>query len=223
MRLASCLIGVRRHHDFLMIRRFILPLLALAIAVGCQVDRSALRRDSTSQTVAVAQTPATQALGSSVDDDGCDAEPRTAHSDPQLLITEYLDRGGRGDFLASSTWRDGAVECPGHTPGFDSGTLVTGWRISRLREVSDSVTFQIAFDRHSEIRQDSAGMYLVPAAGVELDTVIAVRKPYGWRVGGFEFQPHVLPMGVKGKLQLREGDRHVLDSLITLSTSRPGA
>lgn len=207
----------------LMIRRFILPLLLLATAVGCQADRPALRRDSTSPRVATAQAPVTQAAGQSTDDDGCDADPKATHADPHLLVNEYLDRGGRGEFLALSAWHDGAVECPGHTPGFDSGTLVTGWRLLKLREAADSVSFQIAFDRHSDITQDGAGMYLVPAAGVELDTITAVRKPYGWRVGGFEFQPHVLPAGAKAKLQLREGDRRLIDSLITLSTSRPGA
>jgi hypothetical protein len=173
-----------------MIRRFILPLILLATAIGCQAERPAPRRDSTSPKVAAAQAPATQPAGPSIDDDGWDANPKVAHSDPLLLVNEYLERGGRGEFLASSAWHDGAVECPGHTPGFDSGTLVTDWRFSKLREVADSVSFQVAFDRHSEIAQDSAGMYLVPAAGVELDTITAVRKPYGWRVSGFEFPPH---------------------------------
>lgn len=206
-----------------MIRHFCFPLLLLATSVGCQADRPALRRDSTGPRVATAQAPATQAVEPSTDDDGCDADPKVAHSDPQLLVNEYLERDGRGEFLASSTWHDGAVECPGHTPGFDSGTLVTGWRLSRVREVADTVSFQIAFDRHSEITQDTAGMYLVPAAGVELDTITAVRKPYGWRVGGFEFQPHVLPTGAKARLQLREGDRRLIDSLIALPRTRPGA
>lgn len=206
-----------------MIPRFILLPPFLSIVVGCRVDGPALRRDSTGPRVAAVLAPATQPVGPSTDDDGCAAEPTATHSDPHLLIKEYLDRGGRGEFLASSAWHDGAMECPGHSPGFDGGTLVTGWRLSLLREVADSVSFQIAFDRHSEITQDSAGMYLVPAIGVELDTIIAVRKPYGWRVGGFEFQPHVLPAGAKARLQLREGGRRLIDSLLALSASRPGA
>jgi len=157
-----------------------------------------------------------------MDDDGCGADPKVEHPDPQVLVSEYLDRGGRGDFLASNAWHDGAVECPGHTPGFDSGTLVTGWRLSTLREGADSVSFQVAFDRHSEIAQDSVGMYLLPAAGVELDTITVVRKPYGWRVGGCELQPHVLPTGAKSRLRLREGDQRLIDSLIARSTARPG-
>src|SRR4051812_41545686 len=117
-----------------MIQRFILPLILLATAIGCQAERPAPRRDSTGPKVATAQAPATQPPGMSMDDDGCDANPKAAHSDPQLLVYEYLERGGRGEFLASSAWHDGAVECPGHAPGFDSGTLVTGWRLSKLRE-----------------------------------------------------------------------------------------
>lgn len=207
----------------LMRRTLILSLLLGATAVGCQPDRSGVRPDSTRGGLSTAQAPATQSIALSVDDGGCEANPDAAHPNPQRLISEYLDRGGRGEFLASSAWHDGAVECPGHTPGFDSATLVTGWRLSTLRETADSVLFQVAFDRHSDLTQDSTGMYLVPAAGVELDTIIAVRKPFGWRVGGFEFQPHVLPMAAKARLQLREGDQRLIDSLITLSASRPGA
>jgi hypothetical protein len=203
-------------------RRFIASPLLGASAIGCQVDRSAPRPDSAGPRIATARVPATQAVEQSTDDDGCGADKKAAHSDPQLLVKEYLDRGGRGEFLESSVWHDGAVECPGHTPGFDSGTLVTGWQLSKLRETADSVSFQVVFDRHSEITQDSASMYLVPAAGAERDTIIAVRKPYGWRLGGFEFQPHVLPSAAKARLELRESDRRLLDSLITLSPSRSG-
>lgn len=215
-------LSVRRHHALLMIRRFVSSLLLGASAIGCEVDRPAARPDSAGPGVATAEVPAPQTVAPSADDDGCGADPKAVHSDPQLLVNEYLDRGGRGEFLGSSVWHDGAVECPGHTPGFDTGTLVTGWHLSKLRETADSVSFQVAFDRHSEITQDSAGMYLVPAAGVERDTIIAVRKAYGWRLGGFEFQPHVLPSGAKAQLRLRESDRRLIDSLITLSPSRPG-
>ena len=206
-----------------MMRRLLVPVLVLASATSCRTDRPAVRGDSRNPSVSTAQNTAAPANAPSADDDGCNADSTAEHSNPQLLVREYLDRGGRGELLSSSPWHDGAVECPGHTPGFDSGTLVTGWSLSTLRETADSVAFQVAFDRHSEITQDSVGMYLVPAAGVELDTIVAVRKPYGWRLGGFEFQPHVLPTGAKAHLQLRETDRRLIDSLVSVSTSRPGA
>jgi hypothetical protein len=156
-----------------------------------------------------------------LDDDGCGAVTSASHPDPRSLLTEYLEHNGRGEFMATSAWHDGAVECPGHTPGWDGATLVTGWSTKPLDGGRDTARFLVSYVRFGRITQDSIGPYIAVDPATETDTLLFVRKSYGWRLGGFETDPHVLASGARPRLTLRPGDARLLDSLAALPVVGP--
>jgi hypothetical protein len=60
--------------------------------------------------------------------------------------------------------------------------------------------------------QDSAGPYVVAERGTEVDTLVAVRTSYGWRVGGDEIGPHVHADAIRRRVPNLRGGA-LLDSL----------
>src|SRR5690349_4426308 len=54
----------------------------------------------------------------------CMFEKKAAHPDGSALITEFLARDSRGDFLKTDDWFNGATDCSGHEPGPDSYLLI---------------------------------------------------------------------------------------------------
>jgi hypothetical protein len=192
----------------------------LAIAVMCLSACSSNERDrpaDTSRIVPPSSAATSPGLWGEAD---CGVDTTRAHLDPVALINEFLARDTTGAFAKSDTWFETAVECPIRVPGFDSATLVEGYAITPARSNADTATFEVRYQRYGVIGQDSVGQVLEHQPGVELDTLTAVRTPYGWRIGGFVHQPHVSPAGALANLRLRGSDLRTLDSL--RSRSRPG-
>jgi len=202
----------------------ILGLLILACFLVACGERTATRPAARSAPASAARpVPSdTAAVATSIpaDDDGCAADTTQAHAAPRALMDEYLERDGWGEFTEASDWYAQAVECPGHTPGWDESVLVTTWTVQPLREGADTATYVVTFQRVGRLTQDSAGLFIASEPGVEADTVPVVRTPYGWRVGGFARPPHVLPIGARARFRLRAHDRALLDSLST-ADARP--
>jgi hypothetical protein len=159
------------------------------------------------------------------DADGCMADTSHAHPTPRALLDEFLERDGRGDFMRTDPWNATAVECPGHTPGWDESTVVTNWKVTALLEHPDTARYVVVFTRFGRATQDSVGLYLVPEPSAETDTVTMVHMPYGWRIDSYQYNPHVLPAGLRGQRSWRAKDAHLLDSLINSGSRslRPGA
>lgn len=130
----------------------------------------------------------------------CGADTTWAHPEPRALVDEYLERGGDGSFLQSDPWHDGAVACPAHAPGADEATIVAGWTVAPLAQSADTARFALRFARLGRLTQDSAGAVAVAGAGEEVDTVVVVRTPAGWRIGDPEPAPHLLPEAVRRRL-----------------------
>jgi hypothetical protein len=159
------------------------------------------------------------------DDDGCMADTSHVHAAPRALLDEFLERDGRGDFMRTDPWNATAVECPGHTPGWDESTVVTDWKVTSVLEQPDTARYVVVFTRFGRATQDSVGLYLVPEPSTEADTVTMVHKSYGWRIASDQYNPHVLPAGLRGQRSWRAKDQHLLDSLVGSGSRslRPGA
>jgi hypothetical protein len=124
--------------------------------------------------------------------------------------------------MQANSWSLSAVECPGHTPGWDESTLVTDWSVSPLAEGRDTAQYVVSFKTYGSVTQDAVGPYLVYEPADERDTMVVVRKSYGWRIGGFEFESHQLPLALRGRgYHWRGRDRAILDSLIASGARRP--
>jgi hypothetical protein len=187
-----------------------LPLPALvALLVACSDSRVPARNTPDSVVTESAALPL------AVDDDGCEADSAHVHPAPTALLTEYLERGGRGELLSTSPWHASAVECPGHTPGWDEATVVAGWQVTPLEQGTDTARYVVEFRRLARLTQDSVGPFIVAEPGLEHDTVIVVRKPYGWRIGGYEFDPHIRSAAARAQLRDSTRGAALLDSLAT--------
>ena len=111
-------------------------------------------------------------------DEGCAFDTTVAHPDPDRLVTEYLARDAAGQFLQTDAWFAGATECPGHEPGPDSYVVISEYRSAPLHRGSDSVAYAVTSTVVGMM--GPAGLRSDPRTVV--DTVAAVRTPFGWRI-----------------------------------------
>lgn len=189
------------------------PRVALLVTLGLAACERDPARGRERATVAGAASDTVPAPGR-WSEDGCGIDTTFAHPDAAFLMRDYALKDAAGEFTASGRWLDGAVECPRRLPGFDEATLVARFRVTPIRAVRDTVLFVARYERHGRITPDDAGLRLVAAPGIEIETLTVVRTPYGWRIGGTVHQPHLDPAGARATLQLRPADRAVVDSLL---------
>lgn len=149
----------------------------------------------------------------SADTDGCGFVAAVGHTNPDRLLADYLQHDGEGEFTRSDGWRDSAMACPAHAPGWDGFTLIASYRTDSLPGTADSVRFLVTYQRIGLLEQDTLGFYLKPDSAVELDTLVMVRTAYGWRVGDTDQEPHLLPAGALRISTLRPGDVERLHQL----------
>lgn len=163
--------------------RLFLALAALAIA-GCRSPESR-PTDTSSARVAAAAAPRPWYLDPA---EGCDFDTTAAHPDADALLREYVARDAAGQFLQTDAWFAGAVECPGHEPGPDAFTVIDGYTVAPLARGADTV--RVAVTSTVAGVMDAAGFRAEP--GVVVDTVAAIRTPYGWRIGSPALRQRVL-------------------------------
>ena len=151
----------------------------------------------------------------------------TSHvfSAPLSVVEAYLEHGGADGYTGSDSISDAQVECPAGTPGWDAWTIVTNWKVIPVAQTPDRVQYVVEFDRYGLVDMDTAGTHLVRDSAIERDTIVVVRKPYGWRIHSPEFNPHVLPDAARKRRVWSTGDQQTLDSLVAhgARASRPGA
>ena len=120
-------------------------------------------------------------------DETCDFVRIAAHNDPTRLIDEFVARDARGEFTESSEWFNGAVDCPGHEPGPDQAVIVASHAVRVLSRGRDSVLAEVTWRRLGYV----TGGVERAAPGVYLDTLRAIRTPFGWRIESPALNPHV--------------------------------
>jgi hypothetical protein len=94
-------------------------------------------------------------------DSTCGLSSSADHANPAELVAEYLRRDGAGEFLRRSEWLAGALMCPGHVPGWDESTLISGHEVKALTVDDTSAAFEVRYARLGLLSQDSAGIYLI--------------------------------------------------------------
>ena len=146
----------------------------LLAAAGCAAERR-----STSP------GPADSAAAAASDTAGCELAAAPAHADGEALVREFVRRDAAGEFTAASPWFTGAVDCPGHEPAPDAATMARDPRVRVLSRAADSV--------RAEVRWERLSVGEAERPGTEVDTLTAVRTPYGWRVRSPALNPHVPP------------------------------
>ena len=120
-------------------------------------------------------------------DETCDFVRVTAHNDPTRLIEEFVARDARGEFTESSAWFNGAVDCPGHEPGPDQAAIAASHAVRILTRGRDSVLAEVTWRRVGYV----TGGVERTAPGVDIDTLRAIRTPFGWRIESPALNPHV--------------------------------
>lgn len=149
--------------------------------------------------------PPTLTAGS--DTAGCGFQPVMVHDNPDSLMAEYLRRDGEGALAQSDSWRDQAMACPAHAPGWDGFTLIAKYTSASLGASADTARYLVRYRRIGYLEQDSAAFFVRREAGEEQDTVVLVRTAYGWRVGDWDTEPHLLPAGALRLGRIRPLDR----------------
>ena len=145
---------------------------------------------------------------------GCAFVSKDLHPDPFQLVSEYLRRDAAGDFTSSSEWDASSKTCPGHEPGWDTGTLITGYNIHRLVQGPDTARYLVTYDVYSPLNQDSVGFVLRPSPRQEVDTFVVLRTTYGWRIDSPVIDPHLLPQAALARLRFSESDKRILRGLV---------
>jgi hypothetical protein len=159
--------------------RLIVAVLLLA-AGAC---RETVKQSAPESTAVLPPPPTTPVVIAADDTVGCELSRVVAHSDPDSLLQEFVRRDSSGQFTASTDWFNGAVDCPGHEPGPDAATMVSGYTITELAR-TDSVV-------QTEVRWQQAGSTMGKGAGTLAETLAVVRTPFGWRIHSPALNPKV--------------------------------
>jgi hypothetical protein len=110
-------------------------------------------------------------------DHDCTFVQVSAHPDPDSLIHEFVARDAAGQLTDTSEWFKGAVTCPGRDLPAEI-EMARNPRLTVGRHSRDSVYATVSWDRVAVLRR---GEY-VQDPGPEVDTVVAVQTPFGWRM-----------------------------------------
>jgi len=107
----------------------------------------------------------------------CDFRRVSGHPNPNVLVDEFVGRAANGTFSSAETWLPGAVDCPGHEPGYDVFDIISRYAIAHLDSGKDTTRYlltRVAFGFYS------SGFEAKPRT--LRDTVIVWQSAYGWRI-----------------------------------------
>ena len=158
------------------------------LAAGCADRHAPDARESRAPAGAVA-----------LDTVGCELAVAPAHPDGEALVREFVRRDAAGEFTAASAWFASAVDCPGHEQAPDAATMARHPRVRLIARTADSLRAEVQWERLS------VGDAQMP--GTEIDTLAAVRTPYGWRVRSPALDPHI-PVPPPPPLESARSDAH---------------
>jgi hypothetical protein len=137
----------------------------------------------------------------------CDFVTMVAHENAQDLAREFLRRDGAGEFLQSSSWFDGATDCPGHEPGPDVFTLVANYATTPIAASDSAVTIQVTYRVLGHVHGDASGFDVLDAQPrILVDTLALRHTAWGWRVRSPALWQRVLVASAIAKRRFRPTD-----------------
>jgi hypothetical protein len=110
------------------------------------------------------------------------------HPDPIALAQEFVARDARGEFLQSTTWFNGATNCPGHEPGPDALRIVQGFRIAFDTVVGDTIRARVTYRVLGTL---AGGNHIQPDSGTEVRVLKLTKGPVGWRIESPALDQHL--------------------------------
>lgn len=196
--------------------RFLVVWCAGVLLTGC-----AKRSDRAGDTVAVVASQTTSFTTSGPKEspvweaEDCGFAERQGHPDPDPLIDEYLERDARRAEVDIDEWFDGAVLCPGQEGGPDMYGLVAGYTTRHLPGTDTTAAAVVTTRRLGYVGFSGAGVpKLVIDTATTVDTVRALRTPFGWRIDGPAFRLAVHPDSPLAQSHLSADDRARLAPLL---------
>jgi hypothetical protein len=145
----------------------------------------------------------------------CGFAERQGHPDPGPLIDEYLERDAQRAAVAVDEWFEGAVLCPDHEGGPDMYGLASGYTTRHLPSTDTTAAAIVTTRRLGYVEfPGGGGSQLVIDTAITMDTVRAVRTPFGWRIDGPAFRLAVHPGSPLARSHLSADDRARLAPLL---------
>lgn len=154
----------------------LLVVLALLAAPACR--RGDAARAPGDEAAAAGDSAAAARAQWLAGDEGCMLDTTMRHADPEALVVEFLRRDAEGQFLQTDDWFNGATTCPGHEPGPDGYTVIRSYTSSIVRRTTDEITVAVT----SDVMGWTGHGGFTARPSIHVDTVMAVRTPFGWRI-----------------------------------------
>lgn len=118
----------------------------------------------------------------------CDFVKQKSHLNPNELVKEFIAKDSHGDFLQQNEWMNKAVFCPGHLPGPDAYTVISGYKIEKSEVASDVATFSVRYEILGTMTSGGENGELnsfLPKKESRLEKFIVQKTPFGWRLKEF--------------------------------------
>jgi hypothetical protein len=138
---------------------------------------------------------------------GCDLDTAARHSDPHVLLQEWIERDNTGDGIHPHHWHFGALTCP-DVGASDLIFITSPMTIGNVTRVADTVVALVQYQRYRSIGYDSTGRKRLTGMREERsDSARLIHLGrFGWRIAQIPYGIHLLP-------------RTALDSLSDLDSS----
>lgn len=132
---------------------------------------------------------------------------------PMRLVREYVERDARGERLQSNPWFLNAVIWEDE-PGYDSYTLITGYRLRALHADSSTGRVEVAYTRAGYVRATGdSSVSFKPDAAREVQVFTVALTFNGWRIVAPQLDQHVLVEPALTQSPFSPADRRRLQTM----------
>jgi hypothetical protein len=129
----------------------------------------------------------TKRAADAADAAGCGFVRVAGHPDGEQLIRDFVERDARGEFLRTSAWFSGAVNCPDHEPAPDDAEQITSYRVQMVSRSPDTVRARVTYRGVGVVNMKGEEGFGTLGGG----EFTAVRTPFGWRIASPVPRRHV--------------------------------
>lgn len=146
---------------------------------------------------AIRFTPMTQNEQEGYDENGPIREFH--HPNPAKLVQGYLKRDAHGDFMRSNSWNSSSMMHP-IQPGWDSATMISGYKIDTVYVKSDEALYNVTYDVIAPVSQNSKGFVITINPQPKTIRFILKNTQWGWRIEEPNQHPFILPETIVNRL-----------------------
>ncbi len=103
---------------------------------------------------------------------------------PLQLVTEYVKRDAKGDFLKTNDWWNSAVACPECMGGPDTFTVISEYKVKQLSPLK----FLVGYSVEGEISGTAVGNSFTPSKTTKKIEFTVVKTKWGNKLDSKAFQ-----------------------------------